>query len=83
MSKGGAIVSTLLTRPAAEALRLLLTHRQAAAALAISERTLWEMTAPRGPIPVLRLPGRGKARTLRYAVDDLQRWIEETKARPS
>jgi hypothetical protein len=62
-----------------DAPRLLLTAKQAAAALAISPRTLWELTAS-GELQPLRLPGRGKARTLRYAVEDLQRWIERTKA---
>jgi excisionase family DNA binding protein len=74
---------TLRLRPAAsdaiEAPRLLLTAKQAAAALAVSPRTLWELTA-RGELPALRLPGRGKARMLRYAVDDLKAWIARTKA---
>jgi excisionase family DNA binding protein len=60
--------------------RLLLTTRQAAAALAVSPRTLWQLTA-NGELTALRLPGRGKARTIRYAVEDLQRWIHDTKAR--
>jgi hypothetical protein len=61
-------------------LRLLLKPKEAAAALSVSERTLWELTAPRGPIPVLRLPGRGKARSLRYDVRALQRWIDNQKS---
>lgn len=64
----------LLTRPTAPAIRLLLTPRQAAEALAISPRTLWELTA-HGELTPIRLPGRGKARALRYAVDDLRDWI--------
>ena len=52
-------------------LKLLLTAREAANALSISERLLWTLTH-RGEIPVLRLPGRGKARALRYDVDDLR-----------
>jgi excisionase family DNA binding protein len=67
-----------LTRPRAVAPRLLLTARQAAEALAISPRTLWELTA-RGDLPAMRLPGRGKPRALRYAVEDLQLWIQSTK----
>ncbi len=71
-------MSSLLTRPAVEAPRLLLTSRQAADALAICPRLLWDLTN-RGEIVCLRLPGRGKARAIRYDVADLQRWIERTK----
>ena len=67
-----------LTRPTAEAPRLLLTARQAAEALALSPRTLWELTR-RGDLSAIRVPGRGKARALRYAVEDLQRWIDRQK----
>jgi hypothetical protein len=67
-----------LIRPVTDVLKLLLTPKEAARALSISERTLWGLTAPRGPIPVLRLPGRGsKARALRYPIADLQRWIDQ------
>jgi excisionase family DNA binding protein len=58
----------------------LVTPKQAAAALAVSPRTLWQLTAS-GELTALRLPGRGKARTIRYAVADLKRWIHDTKAR--
>ena len=51
--------------------RLLLNPRDAARALSISERTLWGLTAPRGPIRAVRV---GK-RLQRYAVGDLERWI--------
>jgi excisionase family DNA binding protein len=72
-------MNDLLTRPPAEALRLLLTARQAAEALAVSQRTLWELTA-RGELTPIRLPGRGKARAIRYAVTDLEIWIQRRKA---
>jgi hypothetical protein len=66
-------VNTLLARQP-DTPQLLLTSRQAAEALSISERTLWELTAPRGPIVAIRLPGRGiTARHLRYPVENLQR----------
>ena len=53
---------------------LLLTVRQAAEALAISERKLWGMTTS-GDIPHVRL-----GRSVRYPLDELQRWIgAETK----
>jgi len=61
-----------------DAPRLLLTTKQAATALALSPRALWGLTRD-GQIPCLRIPGRGKARAVRYAVDDLQRWIQRTK----
>jgi hypothetical protein len=51
---------------------LLLTCRDAAAVLAISMRTLWSLTAPRGPIHPVRVRGR----SIRYAVSELQRWID-------
>jgi hypothetical protein len=60
--------------------RLLLNSRDAAEALGISPRTLWELTAKR-EIPVIRLPGRGKARrALRYDVEDLRKWVDRIKA---
>ena len=34
---------------------LLINSRQAAMLLAVSERTLWSYTAPRGPIPAVRI----------------------------
>jgi excisionase family DNA binding protein len=51
--------------------QLLLTPRQAAEALQISERKLWSMKAS-GEIPYVLL-----GRSVRYPVADLQRWIEE------
>jgi excisionase family DNA binding protein len=59
------------------AVRLLLTKREAAAALSISERSLDELVA-QGQIQALRFPGRGAARSLRFAVSELERWIAET-----
>jgi excisionase family DNA binding protein len=60
-------------------IKLLLKPREAAEALAVCERTLWELTRS-GEIPALRIPGRGKARTIRYAIEDLRAWIERQKA---
>ena len=51
--------------------RLLLTPRQAAKALSISEKTLYNYTKS-GDIPVVRF-----GRCVRYAPDDLKRWIEK------
>ena len=47
---------------------LLLTPR--AAALSMSPRTLWGLTAPRGPIPVVKI-----GRSVRYSADALRAWI--------
>lgn len=54
--------------------RLLLTPPEAAMALAISERSLWTLTHPRGPIPAVRI-----GRTVRYDPADLRIWIEQQK----
>ena len=53
--------------------QLLLTSRQVAQALQISERKLWSMKAS-GEIPHVLL-----GRSVRYPVADLQRWIDERK----
>jgi len=53
--------------------QLLLTPAQASKALAISPRTLWALKAS-GEIPHVRI-----SRCVRYAVADLQSWIEERK----
>jgi hypothetical protein len=52
--------------------KLLLSAREAARLLSISERTLWGLTAPRGPILVVRLRGR-----VLYSPESLRRWIAE------
>ena len=51
--------------------QLLLTPRQAAQALQISERKLWSMKAS-GEIPHVLL-----GRSVRYPVADLRQWIDE------
>ncbi|MBN2580959.1 MAG: helix-turn-helix domain-containing protein [Pirellulales bacterium] len=53
---------------------LALRPREAAKALGISPRTLWGLTAPRGPIPCARV-GSGKRRTVLYPTADLQAWL--------
>lgn len=52
---------------------LLLTPRQAAAALQLSERTLWEL-ARRGEIKRLKINS-----SVRYHVKDLEAFIESKK----
>ena len=56
-----------------ESLKILLSIQEAAAALAISERKLFSMTANH-EIPHIRL-----GRCLRYPVSDLMLWIDEHK----
>jgi len=53
---------------------LALRPREAAKALGISARTLWALTAPRGPIPCLRI-GHGRRHTVLYPVTELQAWL--------
>jgi len=52
--------------------QILLNPRAAAQALAVSERTLWGLTVPRGPIRSLKI-----GRLVRYAVSELERWAVE------
>jgi hypothetical protein len=54
---------------------LLVSHREAAKMLSISDRTLWGLTAPRGPIPCVRF-----GRLVRYSVDDLNAAISHFKS---
>ena len=55
---------------------LLLRTRDAAKALSMSERTLWALTEPRGPIPCIHFGRRAK----RYDPRDLRAWIDQQKA---
>ncbi len=54
--------------------KLLLSARDAAAALSICEKTLWSNTVPRGSIPMVRIGSR----TL-YDPTDLLVWIDAQK----
>jgi hypothetical protein len=56
--------------------RLGLRPRDAAKALGISERLLWSLTVPRGPIPVARI---GVARV--YRIADLDAWLAAQTAK--
>ena len=53
---------------------ILLRTPEAASLLAISPRTLWELTN-RVEIPCLRI-----GRAVRYAVDDLEQWVKTRTA---
>ena len=50
----------------------LLTSKEAAAILRVSERTLWSITSPRGPIRPVRIGPR----SVRYAPAVIQEYIE-------
>jgi predicted DNA-binding transcriptional regulator AlpA len=56
--------------------KLLLSAREAAERLDISERTLWAITFPRGDLRSVRVGSRG----LRYSVKTLEKWIEKREA---
>jgi excisionase family DNA binding protein len=70
------MASNAATSPAPLALR----PREAAQALGLSERSLWALTAPRGPIPAAKV---GRAVLYRYG--DLQAWLahEAAKSAPT
>src|SRR5262249_23960562 len=55
-------------------LNLLLSPRDAARALAVSPRTLWSLTSPRGPLPYVRI-----GRAARYDTAALQAFPETQK----
>lgn len=50
--------------------KLLMTARETAEALSISERKLWDLTNE-NEIPAIRI-----GRSVRYAIEDIQLWIE-------
>lgn len=54
--------------------QLLLSARETATALGISQRTLWAQTRPRGPIPAVHV-----GRRVLYDPDDLRAWIAQQK----
>jgi excisionase family DNA binding protein len=57
--------------------RLLLSVREAASLLNVSERTLWSQSFPRGPIRTVRL---GTSRRRLYSSRDLERFIESQQS---
>jgi excisionase family DNA binding protein len=66
----GDPMSALANSDRSPAPQLLLTPREAAEALSISERALWQLTYPRGQLPVVRL-----GRSVRYDVQALRDYI--------
>lgn len=53
---------------------LLLSARDAAKALSLSEKTLWSITVPRGDMPCVRIGTR-----VLYDPEDIRRWIDRKK----
>lgn len=53
---------------------LALRPHEAAEALRISPRMLWDQTDPRGPIPCVRI-GHGKRQIVLYPVAELETWL--------
>jgi hypothetical protein len=54
---------------------LALTPRDAAQALSMSEKGLWNLTQPRGPIPAAKI-----GRLVRYDLRDLLKFLDAMKA---
>ncbi|MEX1231286.1 MAG: helix-turn-helix domain-containing protein [Planctomycetaceae bacterium] len=65
-------MTTLIPTPQAQ--KLLLSQREAAQMLSISPRTLFSLTKA-GKLPSIRIGSGG----VRYAVDDLRRFIDEQR----
>jgi hypothetical protein len=57
--------------------KLAVAPREAARALCISEKTLWSLTKPRGPIPAAKI-----GRLVRYDLADLQVFLDAQKENP-
>ena len=55
--------------------KILLNAKEAAAALSISPRSLWSLTASR-EIPAVRI-----GRSVRYSLDDLREFIESRRTK--
>ncbi|MHB1035125.1 MAG: helix-turn-helix domain-containing protein [Pirellulales bacterium] len=64
----------MTTTPTIPAARLLLPTPAAAETLSISPRTLWSLSAPRGPIPTVKV-----GRRVLYAIADLESWIARSR----
>lgn len=87
VATGGLWVSARIPRPALkpeiEAMKttvppaLALRPREAAKVLGISPRLLWNLSAPRGPIPCTRLGSKGGC--VLYRPADLDAWLLEAQ----
>ncbi len=70
-SSTGGIMPENSHNPVVKIEPILLTPREAAKVLSISERTLYSLTVPRGDIPVIK-----SGQLVRYVVDDLKVWAK-------
>ncbi len=52
----------------------LLKGKEAAERMKISTRKLWDLTAPRGTLPCVRIDG-----SVRYKAEDLEQWITQNR----
>jgi len=68
-------MSEYLLTPTNRTAPLALRPRDAARVLGVSPRLLWDLSAPRGPIPCVRL-GSGKRKTVVYSIAELQAWLK-------
>ena len=66
------MTNTTLQPPERSDSKLLLTPCEAAEALSICEKSLWSLTAPRGPIKCVRL-----GRSVRYSPDALRAFVAQ------
>ncbi len=62
--------------PTPEPPRLAYRAREAATALGMSEKALWDRTSPRGDIPAVKIGSR-----VLYFVHQIQGWADEELAR--
>lgn len=65
--------------PASVSSPLALRPREAAKALGISTRLLWQLTKD-GHVPCVRV-GNGKRKTILYPLADLQAWLSQQAAK--
>ncbi len=59
---------------------IALRPREIAKLLGISQRTLWSLSAPRGPIPCARI-GHGKRKSVLYSLVHVQAWLADQTAK--
>jgi len=77
---GKRSVGAMIMVPTDLSFPLALRPREAAKALGISTRHLWQLTKD-GLIPCVRV-GSGKRKTVLYPVAELQSWLARQTARP-
>jgi hypothetical protein len=62
---------------------LALRPREAARVLGICQRTLWALTAPRGPIPCVKHGHGARGGLVLYRIADLDEWLRRSACRPA